>query len=79
MKVVVKKRTQVGQSKIRNVKNRTRKGLEMKLNSADWSSDSSKYRLLPVSRFPALLKFISRAFCVAGIAIEEQEEDCLQN
>src|SRR5207237_6057797 len=52
---------------------------EMKLNSTDWFLDSSKYGLLPVSRFLGLLKFISRAFCLAGIAIEEQGEDCLQN
>ena len=55
------------------------KRAEMKLNSTDWFLDSSKYRLLPVSRFLGLLKFISRAFCVAGIVIEEQGEDCLQN
>jgi hypothetical protein len=57
----------------------TNKWAEMKLDSADWSLDSSKHRFLLVSRFLALPKFISRAFCVAGITIEEQGKECLQN
>jgi len=56
-----------------------RKGAEMKLESDDCSLNSSKYQLLLVSRFLRLPKFISRAFCLAGIAKEEQVEECLQN
>src|SRR5260370_23132486 len=60
-------------------KKRDCKGAEMKLESDDWSLNCSKYRSLLVSRFLRLPKFISRAFCLAGIAKEEQVEDCLQN
>src|SRR6266705_546925 len=57
---------------INNFEKRDCKGAEMKLESDDWSLDCLKYQLLLLSSFLRLPKFISRAFCFAGITKEEQ-------